>query len=131
MRSFLAIVAVGLVGLAVAAFTQHSSLVYSLGVNGALQAAQIAPGTPACQGPVRLPSGSAFDRVGFMLATPHGSPPVRVEVRAADSDRVLASGRLDGGYAGFVAQHPREQVVEVGRVDTATPLDLCLSLIHI
>jgi hypothetical protein len=127
MRSFLAVLAVGLVALLAVGLTQQSSLVYSLGVNPALQAAQLARGTRACQGPVTPPNGTAFDRVGFIVTPVHGAtPPVRVEVREAGSGRVLGTGRLEGPYPTFRQTRPREQVVRVGRVETDAPLELCL-----
>jgi hypothetical protein len=128
MRSFFAVLAVGLVALVAVSLTQKSSLVYSLGVNPGLQAAQIGPGVRACQRPVRVPSGAAFDRVGFAV-TPVGEStlPVRVEVREARGGRTLATGRLAPGYAAFDPAHPREEVVDVGRVETDEPLELCLT----
>jgi hypothetical protein len=127
MRSFLAVLAVGLAALLAVGLTQRSSLVYSLGVAPALRATQIAPGFPACQGPVRVPGGDAFDRVGFMVDPLTGSPPVRVEVREADGRRVLASGRLDGGYGAFQPGSADLHVVKVDRaVETDAPLVLCL-----
>jgi hypothetical protein len=125
MRSFVVVLAVGLVAVVALAFTQRSSLVYSLGVNPSLQAAQLNRGKPACQGPIRVPHGQAFDRVGFLLTAPNGKPPVRVEVREADGGRVLGRGRLDR-YENFVPGHPRENVVAVGRIQTTEALELCL-----
>lgn len=127
MRSFAAVMAVGLVALVAVSLTQRSSLVYSLGVNPGPGAAQLGPGVRACQGPVRVPSGAAFDHVGFLL-TPVGEStlPVRVEVREADGGRTLASGTLEPRYAAFDPSHPREELVDVGRVQTDDPIELCL-----
>jgi hypothetical protein len=128
MRSFLAVLAVGLVALVAVGLPQRSSLVYSLGVAPALRATQIAPGFPACQGPVRVPNGDTFDRVGFMVDPLTGSPPVRVEVRERSGGRVLASGRLDGGYGAFKPGSQDLHVVELDRaVETRAPVDLCLA----
>ncbi len=127
MRSFLVVLAVGLAGLVALALTQKSDLVYSLGVNPSLRAAQLFDGSRACQGPVRPPRGEAFDRVSFVVTPVEDSKqPLRVEVRDAGSHRVLASGRLAGGYPAFTNGKPREQVVDVGRVQTDAPLELCL-----
>jgi hypothetical protein len=127
MRSFLAVLAVGLVALVAVGLTQRSSLVYSLGITPALRATQIAPGFPACQGPVRVPGGDTFDRVGFMVDPLTASPPVRVEVREAGGGRVLASGRRAGGYGVFKPGSEDLHVVKVDRpVETHAPLDLCL-----
>ena len=128
MRSFLVVLAVGLVGLAAVALTQKSSLVYSLGASPSLRAAQLFDGSRACQGPIRPPSGAAFDRVGFVV-TPVGDSrqPLRVEVRDADSRaRPRVAGACAGGYTAFENGRPREQVVDVGRVKTDAPLELCL-----
>jgi hypothetical protein len=127
MRSFLAVLAVGLVALLAVGLTQRSGLVYSLGVAPSLRATLIAPGFPACQGPVRVPGGNEFDRVGFMVDPITGSPPVRVEVREAEGGRVLASGRLDGGYGPFRPGSPDLHEVKIDRaVATDAPLELCL-----
>jgi hypothetical protein len=125
MRSFVVVLAVGLVAVVALAFTQRSSLVYSLGVNPSLQAAQLDRGKPVCQGPIRVPHGQAFDRVGFLLTAPSGKPPVRVEVRESATGRVLGRGRLES-YENFIPGHPRENVVEVGRIQTTAAVDLCL-----
>jgi hypothetical protein len=126
MRSFLAVFAVGLVALVAVSLTQQTGLVYSLGVNPARHAVTLEPGARACQGPVRVPSGAAFDRVGLFPDPVDGrpGPPVGVEVREAGSGRRLASGELPGGYRPFDARHP--QVAEVGQVRTDAPLELCL-----
>jgi hypothetical protein len=127
MRSFLAVLAVGLVALLAVGLTQRSSLVYSLGVAPAMRATLIAPGFPACQGPVRVPGGDEFDRIGFMVDPTTSSPPVRVEVREANGGRVLASGRLEGGYGAFRPGSADLHEVKVDRaVETDAPLDLCL-----
>ena len=89
MRSFAAVLAVGLAALVTVSFTQRSSLVYSLGVKPALSAAQLGAGVRACQGPVRVPSGASFDRVGFIL-TPVGESRWRCAWRCA---RRTADGR--------------------------------------
>jgi len=126
MRSFVAVLAVGLAAVVAIGLTQRSGLVYSLGVSPALRATQIAPDNPACQGPIHVPNGAMFDRVGFVLARLTDTPPVRVEVREADGGRVLASGRLDSGWRDFVPRRTDELVVHVGPVRTTSPVELCL-----
>ena len=127
MRSFLAVLAVGLAALLAVGLTQRSGLEYSLGVAPALRATLIAPGFPACQEPVRVPGGDEFDRVGFMVDPITGSPPVRVEVREAGGGRVLASGRLAGGYGAFRPGSADLHEVKLDRaVATDGPLALCL-----
>jgi hypothetical protein len=118
----------GLIALAAVALGQRSTLVYSLGVKPAIPAATLTKGAQACQGPVRPPRETTFDRVGFLLITSgRPGPPVRVEVRDAGSDRTIAAGRLQRGYADYDANDPVEHVVEVGRVHTNAPLQLCLT----
>jgi hypothetical protein len=124
---FATVFTIGLIALAAVGLGQRSSLVYSLGVTPAHPAAGLRTGDRACQAPVSVPRGAAFDRVGFMLrrfADP--GPPVRVEVLDADTHRRLASGRLEPGYADFDPTRPRENVVTVGRVETDAPLQLCV-----
>lgn len=124
---FAAVFVVGLVALVAVSLDRQSSLVYSLGVKPAIPAATLTTGARACQAPVRVPRGAAFDRVGFLLGTSaQPGPPVRVEVLDAGSGRRLAAGRLPAGYSDFDALDPHEHVVEVGRVKTDAPLELCL-----
>jgi hypothetical protein len=117
----------GVIAVTAVAFTQRSSLEYSLGVKPALEAARLEKGSEACQAPVRRPSGVTFDRVGFLLttSTPPG-PPMRVVVREAGTERELASGRLPAGYGDWDPADPHEHVVDVGLVRTDAPLELCL-----
>jgi hypothetical protein len=125
--AFAAVFLVGLAAVAAVAATQRSDLEYSLGVKPALEAVRVPRGTEACQAPVRPPTGTTFDRVGFMLTTPAPpGPPVRVTVREAGTERELGSGRLPGGYGDWDPLDPREHVVDVGLVRTGAPLELCL-----
>jgi len=127
VAGFAVVMVVGLAAVLGLALTQRSSLVYSLGVNPALSAATLTPGARACQAPVRPPTGVTFDRVGILLdAAGQPGPPVRVEVREADGRRQLASGRLEPGYPDFDPARKREQVVRVGTVEPAAPLEICV-----
>jgi len=127
MRSFAAVLAVGLAALVAVGLTERSSLVYSLGVKPALVATTLSSGDRVCQGPVRAPSGADFDRVGFLLTTSgRPGPAVRVEVLESATSRRLGSGHLEAGYADHNPARPREHVVPVGRVQSDEPLDLCL-----
>jgi hypothetical protein len=125
--AFGAVFVAGLAAIAAVAFTQKSSLEYSLGVKPALETVRLEKGAEACQAPVRPPSGVTFDRVGFLLttSTPPG-PPMRVVVREAGTDRELGSGRLPAGYGDWDPEDPQEHVVDVGLVRTEAPLELCL-----
>lgn len=125
--AFAAVFLTGVAAVAAVAFTQRSTLEYSLGVKPALEAVKLEKGDEACQAPVRPPRGVTFDRVGFLLTTtdPPG-PPIRVAVREAGTERELGSGRLPGGYGDWDPLDPREHVVDVGLVRTDAPLELCL-----
>ena len=116
----------GMVGVAALGLSLGSSLAYSLGVNPATVAATLEPGDRACQAPIRPPTGTEFDRVGFLVATfGEPGPPLGVEVRDDSTGRRLETGRLRDGYADFDAAL-REHVVSVGRVDVRTPLRVCI-----
>jgi hypothetical protein len=113
---------IGLVGIALAVPT---SLVYTLGVNPARLAARLDPGDRACQRPVRVPHGAAFDRVGIVLGTySRLGPEVRVDVVHDRSGRRLATGSLPAGYRDL--ELGDEHLVTVGRVQTDAPLRVCV-----
>jgi hypothetical protein len=125
--AFGAVFVAGLVAATTVAFTQQSSLEYSVGVKPALEAVRLEKGAEACQSPVRPPRDVTFDRVGFLLTTPNPpGPPIRVAVREAGTERELGSGRLPGGYGDWDPLDPREHVVDVGLIRTDAPLELCL-----
>lgn len=112
----------GLVGIALAVPT---SLVYTLGVNPVRLAAKLEPRDRACQAPVRVPRGAAFDRVGIVLGT-YGrpGPEVRVDVVEDHGGRRLGTGSLPAGYRDL--ELGDEHLVRVGRVQTDAPLRVCL-----
>jgi hypothetical protein len=121
LAGFLAVLAVGLIAVAAVGLTRGSGLVYSLGVSAAGPAVAVAPGGVACQTPISVPDGAAFDRVGVTLSTyEQPGSELMVEVRSVDGDRRLATGTLPAGY------RDGPHVVEVGRVATRAPLAVCL-----
>jgi hypothetical protein len=123
--AFSAVFALGAVVLVAAGLGQRSSLVYTLGVYPATVAADIDPGDRACQAPVRVPRGAAFDRVGFLVGTyDRAGPELRVQVFEDETGRRLGSGTLAGGYEDL--DRTQEHVVPVGRVQTDEALRLCL-----
>ena len=89
----------GVLALAVVAVAHSTSLAFTLGVARAAAVARLGPGEQACQRPIDVPSGGAFDRVALGVGT-YGrpGPPLRVTVRASSGGGVLASGALAGGY---------------------------------
>jgi hypothetical protein len=118
---FVVVLAVGLVAVAILGLTRGSSLVYSLGVSAAGPALAVAPGSVACQAPISVPDGAEFDRVAMTLSTyERPGPELTAEVRTVDGGRRLAEGTLQAGYRDGPA------VIEVGRVGTRTPLEVCL-----
>ncbi len=123
--AFAAVLAAGLVALVVIGLTNTSALAYSIGVVPA-SPIDVPRGERACQGPIRLPEGTSFDRVAFTIGTyQRPGQPVRIDVHeAGGTGRRLATGRLEGGY-GDVDQVP-EHVVPVGRVGSGVPVEICL-----
>jgi hypothetical protein len=116
------VLAAGLIALVAVGLTRGSDLVYTLGARPAGPTVGVTPGSVACQGPIGLPDGAAFDRVAFTLGTlGNPGPEAAVEVREIAGGRRLASGTLPAGYADG-ARH----VVAVGRVATEAPLEICL-----
>ena len=124
--AFSAVFVLGMVGVAGLGVGLGSTLAYSLGVSPAVVAATLTPGDRACQAPIRLPTGTDFDRVGVVLATfGQPGPEMGVEVLDDSTGRRLARGRLPAGYPDL-DDDVREHVVSVGRVDTAAPLRVCI-----
>jgi hypothetical protein len=122
---FVAVFAAGVIGLLATGLTRGSELVYSLGAAPSGAAVNIPAGSVACQGPIGVPDGAAFDRVAFTLGTYFKpGPEIEVEVREAAGGRRLGGGTLPGGYPD-IAEAPRH-VVTVGRIATRTALEVCL-----
>jgi len=118
---FVAVLAVGLIAVVAVGLTHGSTLVYSLGASAAGPAVVPQPGSVACQTPISVPDGAAFDRVGFTLTTyEQPGPELVVDVRSVDGGRRLASGTLPAGYRDGPA------VVDVGRVATRAPIEVCI-----
>src|SRR5215218_3484681 len=91
--------AAAVLALAVVAVAQRTSLAFTLGVARAAVVARLGPGEEACQRPIDVPSGAAFDRVALAVGTSgRPGPPLRLTVRAARGGGVLAAGALRGGY---------------------------------
>jgi hypothetical protein len=120
--TFAVVLAAALALLVTLGLTRKSDLVYAPGALASGPVVGLTDGEQACQGPYRVPSGDAFDRVSFTLTTSgEAGAPVRVTVREAGGGRELGQGRLAGGYA-----DNQTHVVEVGRVETTEPIDVCL-----
>jgi hypothetical protein len=116
----------GLVALLVLAGTRSSGDVYSIGVGAYQPVAVLQHGDSACQQQIRLPDGAWFDRVTVPLGTfMKPGRPLELEIRAGDrTGRVLARGRLAGGYAD-IGRTPR-QAIRTGRTELSGPVSVCL-----
>jgi hypothetical protein len=126
MIGFAVPLALGLVALLAVGLAQGSTLVYSLGVNPAIVAAEVKRGERACQAPILVPRGTEFDSVGFVLAS-SGRPgsKLHVEVLNDSTGRRIASGTLPAGYRD--PPGVTEHVVQVGDVRTDDPLWVCVT----
>jgi hypothetical protein len=118
--------AAAVLGLAVVAVAQRTSLAFTLGVARASAVARLGPGEQACQRPIDVPSGAAFDRVVLAVGT-YGrpGPPLRLTVRAANGGGVLASGAPAAGYPD-VARRPVARVRLDRTVRAAQTISVCV-----
>lgn len=107
-RWFLGAVVVGVVLLALVAVTRRTHDAFALNAPRSTPAVELGAGQEACQTPVDVPVGGAFDAVRLQLAT-FGRPGPALGVRVLDArGRVLAAHTLAAGYA--------------DQTDTAVPL---------
>lgn len=97
-RWFLGVLVLGVVALAVVAVTRRTPDAFSFNAPRSTPAVELRGGQVACQDPVNVPVGGAFDRVRVQLAT-YGrpGPELRLRVHAADG-RVLATHTVPAGY---------------------------------
>jgi hypothetical protein len=124
-RLTLVFCAVAVLALVVTAFAQRTSQAFTLGVNPAIPAIELQPREAGCQGPITVPPGADFDRVGFFLGTYFGTgPEVEVQVRSLPAHRVLARGTLPAGYPDL--NDAGEHVVRVGHVPTDSRVEVCI-----
>src|SRR3954468_939462 len=120
----LAIVATGVVGMALVALLQRTTLAFTLGVAPALPAIALRAGDQACQRPIEVPEDGSFDRVSLQVGTYHrAGSPLGVAVRSPDG-RTLSAGRLPGGYP-HVPAAPTE-AVRLDRTVRTTPISVCV-----
>jgi hypothetical protein len=107
-RWFVGVVVVGAVLLAIVTVTRRTPDAFSFNAPRSTPAVELRGGQVACQDPVDVPVGGAFDRVRLQIATfRRPGPELRLRVHAADG-RVLATHTLAAGYR--------------DRLDTAIPL---------
>ncbi len=110
--------------LALAAVVQHTTQAFTLGVIRAAPAVTLDTGQVACQRPIDVPEGGAFDRVDLSAGTfqQTGSP---LEVTVQDArGSALAHGSLAGGYPD-IAQAPVHHV-DLDRTVGAGSVAVCV-----
>jgi hypothetical protein len=125
MRSFLVALAIGFAGLLALGLARTSDLVYSPGVTPQVAVLPLQAGQEACQGPLRVPDGAAFDRVAFTLGT-YFKPGPRMRVTVVGhGGAILSLGELPAGYAD-ISRVPVHDV-RIRRVQTREPIHICLA----
>jgi hypothetical protein len=122
--AFAAAFAVALLVAVGVAATRESRLVYSIGVGPGGPVADLTPrGAEICQGPLSPPP-ETFDRVVISVGTYFRSgQPLDALVRSTRDGRVIARGRLPGGYPD-VGRAP-EQSIAVAPTTLREPVDVC------
>lgn len=110
------ICAAAVLALALTAVLQRTSLAFTLGVAPALPAVSLEPGQEACQTPIRVPGGGAFDRVAL---TVQGRSAARLVVRETESEQRLATGLVRGA-------RPEQTVRLDATVPQGRTIDVCL-----
>jgi hypothetical protein len=99
LGGFTAVVVVGVLAFALVLVLRQTPRAFTLGVPSGGPVVALRAGQTACQAPVDVPRGGAFDRVRLKVGTFHrvGSP-LKVTVRRGVKGPVLARGVLRGGY---------------------------------
>lgn len=101
--AFVTVAVCGVVGTTVVAASDDRDLAFTLGVMPGLVAAELAPGSEACQTPVTV--GEAFDGLRTQIGTyERRGQPLEVSVRRIGGE-VLARGRLPGRYDDISQPH--------------------------
>src|SRR3954464_5329880 len=105
-----AVAVVGIAAVLLVAALQRSSLAFTLGVVRAGPVSVLKTGDRVCQQPIDVPPNGAFSRVGLSVGTFfRAGSPLDVQVEDLDRDRVVATGRLPGGYPD-IARRPVDRV---------------------
>jgi hypothetical protein len=108
------------VGGALMAVRHRTSLAFTLGVVRAAPAVVLGHGQRACQRPIDVPAGGAFDDVGVSVGTfQRAGSPLALTVQD-QGGRVVGRGTLAGGYpdiASIPVHHvPLDRTVGEGRI---------------
>jgi hypothetical protein len=100
--TFLVVAAVGLAGILFAASTDERSIAFSIDVPNREPVLSVEPGQSVCEGPIQTTSAFGGIRAWPVPAVFPGAG-FAVRVRAADTHRVIATGRILPGYATAVS----------------------------
>lgn len=115
---------VGLIGLVAVAATTSTTRAFTLGVLSTTPSPPIKARHTACQKPVVVPPGGAFDRVDFEIGTYHRlGPTVDVTVRPLEGALSVRHGVLPAGYPDVAIE--QRQVVEVGLIPDGAVVQVC------
>ncbi|MCW2991310.1 MAG: hypothetical protein JWM73_1904 [Solirubrobacterales bacterium] len=121
----LAVGALGAVLLVVLALTTSTTRAFTIGVLSSAPSPAIGAGHTACQKPIRVPPGGAFDAVDFEVGNYDSSdgPPIDVTVRPIEGTFPRRHGVLPGGYPDVGIQ--QRHVVKVGSVPDGALVAVC------
>jgi hypothetical protein len=99
LGGFTAVVVVGVLAFALFVALRQTPKAFTVGVQSGGPAVTLRAGQTACQAPLDVPRGGAFDRVRLKVGTYFkAGPPLDVSVRRGIDGPVLARGTLRGGY---------------------------------
>src|SRR3954471_7041453 len=95
LGGFTAVMAVGVLGFALFLVVRQTPKAFTVGVQSGAPAVVLRAGQTACQAPLDVPPGGAFDRVRLKVGTYFkAGPPLEVAVRRGVRGPVLARGVL-------------------------------------
>jgi len=119
LLAFALVVLGGTLALALVGASDRRTLAFTAGVLPQAPVVALAPGATVCQGP--LPVAASFAAVELQVGTyGRAGQPLAVVVRDAAAGRVLAQGRLAGGYADVTRQQ-----IDVGSVPAGRRIEVC------
>lgn len=118
------VLAAGVIALVVSALTRDTTRAFTLGVSASSPIAPLKPRATVCQTPIDVAAGAGFDIVTMRIGT-FGRPGSPLVVGVVDtSGRVVASGRIPGGYPD-ITQEPVERV-RLDRTVDAPRIAVCV-----
>lgn len=127
-RAWIAALATGVLAVAVlvlVATTTTTTRAFTIGVLSTTPSPPIAAGRTACQRPISVPPGGAFDAVDFEVGNYHrkSGPALDVTVRSLDGSFPVRHGVLPAGYPDVAFQ--QRHVVPVGPVPAGAVVAVC------